>query len=135
MIKELHTLIAEFAGSPSHMCCFLHIINLIAKMLINQFDTKKTMVEVDSELVKIGKELDEDEHLLDEIVVCDEEGEVEENTDEWVDKMEVLDMEEQNWLERSICPVKLVLVKVRQCLDQKLAFGSNPFSSINSLSR
>ena len=128
-------LIAEFAGSPSHMHCFLHIVNLIAKTLINQFDAKKTTVEVDSELAKIGKELDKDEHLLDEIVVHDEDGEVEENTDKWVDKMEVLDMEEQIQLERSIHPVKLVLVKVRQCLDQKPAFGSNPFSSINSLSR
>ena len=124
MIDELHTLVAEYAGSPSHTCYFLHIINLIAKTLINQFDAKKATVDVDGELAKLGKELNEDEHLLDEIVLDDEDGEVEveENTDEWVDEMEALNVEERIQLERSIRPVKLALVKVRQYSDQKLAW-------------
>lgn len=126
MIDELHTLVAEFAGSPSHTRCFLHIINLIAKTLINQFDAKKATVDVDGELAKLGKELNEDEHLLDEIVLDDEdedgEVEVEENTDKWVDEMEALNVEERIQLERSIRPVKLALVKVRQYSDQKLAW-------------
>lgn len=42
MIDELHVHIPEFAGSPSHTRCFLHIINLVAKSLIHQFDVKKT---------------------------------------------------------------------------------------------
>ena len=124
MIDELHTLVAKYAGSPSHTRYFLHIINLIAKTLINQFDAKKAMVDVDGELAKLGKELNEDEHLLDEIVLDDEDGEVEVegNTDEWVDEMEALNVEERIQLERSICPVKLALVKVRQYSDQKLAW-------------
>lgn len=75
------------------------------------------MIKVDSELAEIGKELTDAEHLLDEIVCNDEDEGVEEdeNADEEIDGMEVLNMEERNELERSICPVKLVLAKVRQC--------------------
>ena len=116
MIEELHTLVAEFAGSASHTCCFLHIINLIAKTLIQQFDAKKTMTEADSELAEMGKELNEDERLLDEVMHDneDEDERIEEENDKWVDETEGLDMEERIQLERSIRPVKLVLVKVRQ---------------------
>ena len=116
MIEELHTLVANFAGSASHMRCFLHIINLIAKTLIQQFDAKKTTTEADSELAEMGKELNEDEHLLDKVMHDneDEDERIEEENDKWVDKMEGLDMEERIQLERSIRPVKLVLVKVRQ---------------------
>ncbi|KIM60169.1 hypothetical protein SCLCIDRAFT_124814 [Scleroderma citrinum Foug A] len=116
MIEELHTLVVEFAGSASHTRCFLHIINLIAKMLIQQFDAKKTMTEADSELAEMGKELNEDECLLDEVMRDneDEDERIKEENDKWVDETEGLDMEERIQLERSIRPVKLVLVKVRQ---------------------
>ena len=116
MIEELHTLVAKFAGSASHTRCFLHIINLIAKTLIQQFDAKKTTTEADSELAEMGKELNEDERLLDEVMHDneDEDERIEEENDKWVDETEGLDMEERIQLERSIHPVKLVLVKVRQ---------------------
>ena len=140
MIEELHTLVAEFAGSASHTHCFLHIINLIAKSLIQQFDVKKKTAEVDSELAEMGKELNEDERLLDEVVHDDEdedegkgegEGErIEEGlTDEWIDETEGLDREERIQLERSIRPVKLVLVKVRQRIKNSpssLIYSSAP---------
>ena len=104
MIEELHTLVTEFAGSASHTCCFLHIISLIAKSLIQQFDAKKKTAEADSELAEMGKELNEDERLLDEVVHDDKdkdkgegegEGErIEEGlTDKWIDETEGLDME------------------------------------------
>lgn len=138
MIEELHTLVAEFAGSASHTCCFLHTINLIAKSLIQQFDAKKKTAEADSELAEMGKELNEDERLLDEVVHDDEdedegegEGErIEEGlTDKWIDETKGLDMEERIQLERSICPVKLVLVKVRQQIKNSpssLIYSSAP---------
>jgi hypothetical protein len=37
MIRELAELVPRFEGEVSHTCCFLHVINLIAKSLI-QFD-------------------------------------------------------------------------------------------------
>ena len=79
MIEELHTCIPKLAGPASHTRCFLHIVNLIAKTLICQFDAKKTTVEADSELAEIGEELTEQEHLLDEIVHGDKDEGAEEN--------------------------------------------------------
>ncbi|KAF9226859.1 hypothetical protein BS17DRAFT_660413, partial [Gyrodon lividus] len=38
MIHELLTLVLTFGGSASHTQCFLHMVNLIVKMLICQFD-------------------------------------------------------------------------------------------------
>ncbi|KAF8523880.1 hypothetical protein BU17DRAFT_43344, partial [Hysterangium stoloniferum] len=41
MIRELENMVPSFSGSTSHTHCFLHIINLVAKLLIQQFDVKR----------------------------------------------------------------------------------------------
>jgi hypothetical protein len=33
--------VPQFGGAVSCTCCFLHIINLITKLIIHQFDVKK----------------------------------------------------------------------------------------------
>ncbi|KAF9226120.1 hypothetical protein BS17DRAFT_655042, partial [Gyrodon lividus] len=38
MIHELLTLVPMFGGSVRHTWCFLHIVNLIVKTLIHQFN-------------------------------------------------------------------------------------------------
>ena len=38
MVKELATYVMEFPGQANHTCCFAHIINLVAKSLLKQFD-------------------------------------------------------------------------------------------------
>ena len=53
MIEELQECIPEFAGSASHTHCFLHIVNLIAKSLLRQFDAQKMTVEGDHELAEL----------------------------------------------------------------------------------
>ena len=53
MIEELQECIPEFAGSESHTRCFLHIVNLIAKLLLCQFDAQKMTVEGDHELAEL----------------------------------------------------------------------------------
>ena len=41
MIEELEDRIEEFAGSINHTRCFLHILNLVVKSVIRQFDLPK----------------------------------------------------------------------------------------------
>ena len=140
MIEELQELIPEFAGSASHTCCFLHIVNLIAKSLIRQFDAKKTG-EGDHELADLQKELEEEEATCQDRVPVDEsDDEAEEEVDNkvdkkvdndegWVDEMEDMTDEEKEELEKSIRPVKLALVKVRLLdiyIPLKLTLGVAP---------
>jgi hypothetical protein len=41
MIDELVDLLPSFPGKVNHTCCFLHIVNLVAKSVIQQFDVAK----------------------------------------------------------------------------------------------
>jgi hypothetical protein len=65
MIDELADLVAAFAGDASRTRCFTHIINLIAKSVIKQFDVPKT---------KAGEVLDDG---LKELIVLAGEIEIE----------------------------------------------------------
>ena len=42
MIDELEELVDKFSGAANWTRCFAHIINLIAKTIIQQFDVPKT---------------------------------------------------------------------------------------------
>ncbi|KAF8220273.1 hypothetical protein L208DRAFT_1334794 [Tricholoma matsutake] len=104
--------------------CFTHILSLIAKSLLKQFDVK-TKLETDDGLNE------EEQGLLDlaedleaeELIMAqendEEDGEIDEDDDlgDWVDKVAALTPEEQETLKDSIRPIKMVLVKLR-----KLAF-------------
>ena len=41
MVDKLKYLVPSFSSTASHTHCFLHIINLVAKFLISQFDMNK----------------------------------------------------------------------------------------------
>ena len=116
MIEELQECIPEFAGSASHTCCFLHIVNLIAKLLLCQFDAQQMTVEGDHKLAELWRELaDEEAAFQGRMVGGDDDKAVEEvdNDDRWVDEVDNPTDKEKEDLERSIRPVKLALVKVR----------------------
>ncbi|KAF9218357.1 hypothetical protein BS17DRAFT_841153 [Gyrodon lividus] len=71
MIQELTVLAGRFAGLAAHTCCFLHIINLVAKRLLCQFDVKKnehTINPADSD-DETWHELEE----LDDLLIEDDE--------------------------------------------------------------
>lgn len=113
MIKELQMLTPDFAGSPSHTHCFLHIVNLITKSLTHQFDAKNPTVEKDAELAALVKDLAKEEG---EIKIGSDDGDEVtrelDNDEGWVDEMDNLTERERIKLEKSIWPVKLALVKV-----------------------
>jgi len=41
MIDELAELIDKFPGKANHMWCFMHILNLVCKNILRQFDVPK----------------------------------------------------------------------------------------------
>lgn len=121
MLDELEANLPDFGGTAAHTRCFLHTVNLVAKSLIKEFDVSKK----DKEALQTDEDAtsDEDEHLAQELADLSREAEVEghddapldeqaDNVEGLVDEMALLTEGEHNKLQRSIRPVKLVLVKV-----------------------
>ena len=110
MIQELETLTLEFAGFASHTRCFLHIVNLVAKALLRQFDAKKTTVKRDNELVAWADKLAKEEAMVDEIDDDDRDDDDDDDSDnKKVDNEDGLVDEMDN---KTDDEVKLALAKV-----------------------
>ena len=101
MIEELQEIVPEFAGSASHTRCFLHIVNLIAKSLIRQFDAGKMTAKGDHKLAELRRELEEEANYQGSADSDEAEKEVD-NDEGWVDEMENMTDEEKTELEMSI---------------------------------
>ena len=113
MIQELETLTPEFAGFTSHTWCFLHIVNLVTKLLLCQFDVKKETIGRDAEMVTLADKLVREEEMMDETEDNDNDDDIKaDNEDGWVDELENMTENERIKLEESIRTVKLALAKV-----------------------
>jgi hypothetical protein len=115
MFDELAEILEDFPGKPNQTRCFAHILNLIAKTIIKQFDTPK----------KSSEDLPDDERMLAELAEgiefeeaetrrAQDDTEEEDNIDGWVDEEELLSEEEQSELRAATLPIRCVLLKVRQ---------------------
>ena len=118
MVKELEDTLPLFQPTDrTH--CFLHVINLVTKSLLKQFDLGKikgkSTVDLSEEelaLLTLAKKLDEEElTTLDEN--DDDEEPEDDNLEGWIDEFETLMLEEQDKLNMDVLPVRHVLVKVR----------------------
>ena len=110
MIDYLATLLAAFPGSANRTRCFTHILNLVAKCIMKQFDTPKKK-KPDNEVPAD----DEDEDVADLQLVLDElDGELEDDIgkdgDNWEFDMCIELTEEE--LEETVKPICHVLTKV-----------------------
>lgn len=106
MIDELTELLDDFQRQANRSRCFDHIVNLVVKSLLWQFDVIKA---------KVDDALDEAECALLELaegleMYGDDEGE--DNVNGLVDEREQLLENKLEELRESVQPVKLVLVKV-----------------------
>jgi hypothetical protein len=118
MIDELADLVEGFPGGPNRTCCFTHVLNLVARSILKQFDIpNKAKEELDEKMTAITV-------LAGEIEL--EEAEMDSTQDEEVDDnlneeglMNVragLTPAEIAELDESVHPVRVVLVKVRQSI-------------------
>jgi hypothetical protein len=97
-------------------------LNLIAKLLLKQFEVAKksesddNLTEEGSKLLQLAEDLNEEElTTADEIIDEDGEVDVEDRLEDWVDEVEALTPDDHELLEDDIRPVKMVLVKVSPC--------------------
>jgi hypothetical protein len=124
MIGELANLVDDFPGPVNQTRCFLHILNLVVKSIIRQFDvpkSKKTsdgegddesMDEATMELLKLIGNIDLEEEIT--VSAGNEEDATEDDNDKgWVDKHKERTEEELLELAESVRPVRLLLTKVR----------------------
>ena len=124
MIEALSELLEHFPGAANRTRCFAHILNLVAKSVIRQFDVAKG--EADGALSDAEKALQDlaDGMDLEDLVVQGEDEVEDDNIEEdrneegWIDEREELTEMERNELDKLTRPVKLVLVKVSPSLHQ-----------------
>jgi hypothetical protein len=119
MINELTDLVNNFPGAANQTQCFTHILNLVVKSILRQFDLPKT---------KSGKSLDDGSKELlslasnveveEEILSRDEDGGVaseepeDDNHESWIDECTLMDDDDLEELEESVKPVRALLTKV-----------------------
>ena len=128
MVAELAELLETFPGGANRTRCFTHILNLIARSMIRQFDLPKSQADAaldatDQELVDLAEELNGEE-------VDDRDLEVEDDTEDddmegWVDEYEQMTEEDREDLDESIRPVKLVLAKMSLGIDLSVKLALN----------
>jgi hypothetical protein len=121
MIEELAILLDDFPGPANQTWCFLHILNLVVKSIIRQFDLPKISDVRDEddpmldaatkELLKLASDIDLEEEITasagdgdDSVEDDDEEG--------WIDEHDEMTEAELNELVISVQPVRLLLTKV-----------------------
>ena len=103
MIEHLSTLIESFPGAANQTRCFAHILNLVAKSILCQFNVPKK---------KEGKEdLDDATNTLEEESDADEDDVDDENG--LGRDHDGMSEEEMAELEESLTPIQLMLTKVR----------------------
>ncbi len=119
MIEELAVLIDNFPSPANQTHCFLHILNLVVKSIIWQFDLpkkKKTpadnknlddLDDATAELLRLAGDID----LEEELMADSDEGD-DENVDGWIDERETMTKDELRELAASVGPVRLLLTKV-----------------------
>lgn len=121
MIRHLEGLVGEFKGRKSQTRCFAHILNLVAKSIIQQFDVPKAQFDkvfdkANAALTELAGDIDSEEQVMAENSDKKDDDE-EENTDDWVNERDTMAAEQLAAIDESVRPVKMMLVKVR-CVVQ-----------------
>lgn len=125
MVKHLATLVENFPGAANQTRCFTHILNLVAKSILRQFDMAKKAADdspdlndASDALASLALELEDPES--GSLVGDDDQGD-EDDEDVGEDNEDVgglgdgrnnMSEEEVAELEESVVPVRLMLVKV-----------------------
>ena len=122
MIEHLAVLVDSFPGSANQTLCFAHILNLVAKSVLRQFEApkgkdKKAIDDAAKELAVIFDEMDDDvdkseisknggdgDDVDDDVVDDDEDG--------LPDEQDEMSEDELLSLQESVKPIRLVLTKV-----------------------
>jgi len=121
LIEELANIVEGFPGEANQTRCFNHVINLVARSVVNVFDAPKKKCDRDASglstqeelLLKLAEGIEREELVTREMLGPDED--LDDDLSGWVDEVELLTAEEKAELEVSIVPVRLLIVKVSRC--------------------
>ena len=124
MISELPGFVKDFPGPANQTRCFAHILNLVVKSILHQFDLPKTksaapLDDGSKELLSLAGNVEDEEDVLSregEGGVDTDEPE-DDNVEGWVDERHAMDDDDVDELERSVKPVRVLLTKVRQLFN------------------
>lgn len=114
MITELANLLDNFPGAANQTRCFAHIVNLVVKSILSQFDvsTKRNdpLDDTADEILKLAVDLDLEEELSGDNDEDGEQGE-DDNYEGWIDERDRMSEEQLEELEDHVQPVRLLLIK------------------------
>ncbi|KAF5324122.1 hypothetical protein D9619_011280 [Psilocybe cf. subviscida] len=112
MIEVLEELLPEFPGASNQTRCFAHILNLVAKSILRQFDTKKKATVANEDPIDaLARELDDAMGtLLDDDQPEDDSEDDEDGLGNERAGMSAAEIAE---LEESLGPVRALLTKLR----------------------
>jgi len=120
MIDELAELLDDFPGVANHTRCFSHILNLVAKSVMKQFDLPKARAgkaldTATEALANLAGDIEGEEVSMAGDLVGDEEED--DNGEGLADIRDGMSADEIAVLDESLQPVRLVLVKVNSDSD------------------
>ena len=110
MVEALKDLVEIFPGESNHTQCFDHIVNLIAKSVIQQFDVPKakgneSFDDMLWELMVSAEELDKEVLDTREGECSEVDSDDDNNLDGWVDERGDMSETEQRELDDNIQPI------------------------------
>jgi hypothetical protein len=125
MIDKLASRLEEYPGAPNRARCFTHILNLVVKSILHQFDVPKKWRRLDPktddttrELLDLAGDIDEEE-----VEEAAEQEDPQDETDEqpchdndegWIDERYDMTNEDIDELEDSVRPIRFLLTKVNK---------------------
>jgi hypothetical protein len=116
MIDHLAEILNNFPGSANRTRCFTHILNLVAKCIMKQFDSPKAKAsDFEAALEGLGRLADDLENSdVDEMELEDDEedSQHDEGDEEIISGQIEMTEEEKRALEEKVKPVRQVLLKV-----------------------
>ena len=103
MIVELAKLVEEFLGAANQTWCFLHILNLVVKSIIWQFDLPKDNIldEAKKELHDLAGNIENEEMISQSDGSTDYE---DDSVEGWIDERKEMMAMEREELNKSVGP-------------------------------
>ncbi len=117
MISKLGGILEQFPGAVNQTHCFVHIISILAKAILRQFDIPQKVYgnvldKMAQALADLAKELDLEERAEQETQEMGDSEVDDQPLDTWVDFCEGLTEEQVMALDANVQPMRSMLVKV-----------------------
>jgi len=87
MIEELANLLDNFPSAANQTRCFTHILNLVVKSILSQFDLPKAKANIADEILNLADGLELEEEISAKEGEEGEEGD-DDNVEGWIDERE-----------------------------------------------